>query len=466
VLPSRLMPGERHPAQRGRRFWIVLLLAAASSRALLAQSGYAPPAHATLRGWEEQARLAIFDRSGSYFGRTSDRGILQRFNEQMDFEYHIDLISYGFSLSDTYDWHRHTSGARFWAGSIDHRRLIQHADISASVALGTAWAADVFLTHHETLEAQRNLLRLRFRRKLFGERAHAFLLGTLKADKPEADVELGLSWSLGPGELTLAFAALDLFSDFIYQTLEVGPSIADSTLDYTSHPYTARIALDLPLGRQLRVEAYALALTPTRVIAESQTSAGVGFSQDERYAYLATLLEWSPSPRTAVGGFGTWVRSRLGRNRLWLGRAEDDFELMERTWQLGLYAIHHLSSRLSSETWLARVWRTEERLRPDTTVAPNLDYEDRACAGYTTLTYRTRAGFRGELGLDFLTRDIVQPGDVPGAAALDRDNYRLRLGLGWHVDSTALFTLGFGVDLDDSRGRGFDGAYGRFRLYW
>jgi hypothetical protein len=459
------MPAKRHHAQPCA-FWIALLLLAASCRALLAQSTYPPPAHATLRDWEEQARLAIFDRSGSYFGRTSDRGILQRFNETMDFEYHIDLVSYGFSLSDVYDWYRHTGGARFWAGSIDHRRLIQQADLSASVALGAAWAVDLFLTHQQTLEVQRNLLRLRFRRRLFDGRAHAFLLGTLKADKPEADIEVGFTWFLGPGELTLAFAALDLFSDFIYKTLEIGPPVADTALDYTAHPYTARLALDISLGRQFRAEAYALAMTPTTVRAESQTVRDEGFTQDERYAYAGGLLEWSPSSRTALGGFGNRVRARLGRSRLPLGRPEDDFDLTERTSQLGLYGIHRFSGRFSTEAWLARVWRSEDRVRPDTSAAPNVDYADRAWAGRTLLTYRARNGFRGDLSLDFLTREIVERDDVPGVGGLDRDNFRLRFGLGWQFEAGAQFMLGASIDLDDSRGRGFDGAYGRFVLYW
>ena len=50
-------------------------------------------ARGTLRGWEEQVRLAIFDRGGSLDGRLSDRGMLQRFNERMDSEYHLDVIS-------------------------------------------------------------------------------------------------------------------------------------------------------------------------------------------------------------------------------------------------------------------------------------------------------------------------------------------------------------------------------------
>lgn len=460
------MPGTSRRAQRARRFTLLLLLLAAGGQPLFAQSREVPPAHATLRGWEERVRLAIFDRGGSYFGRTSDRGILQRFNEEMDLEYHIDLISYSFSLSETYDWYRHDNGVRYWTGSIDHRRLIWQGDLAISVPLGESSAAQLLLTHQETLEAKRALVRLGLRRQLFDGRGHAFLQGTLKADKPEADLELGFTWSTGPAELTVAVAALDVFSDFIYQTLEIGASIADTALDYTTHPYTVRVALELSPGRRFRAEAYALAMSPTTVRAESQTTPNEGFTQDERYAYAGGLLEWSPSPRTAVGGFASWVRARLARSPLQFGRPEDDFELTERTSQLGLYSIHHISSRFSVEALLAGVWRSEDRLRPDTSAAPNVDYADRAWAGSTTLTYRAASGFRGDLSLDFLVRKIIEPDSVPGGDVLDRDNFRLRLGLGWQSESGTQFTFGSSVDLDDGRERGFDGAYSRFVLYW
>ena len=43
---------------------------------------------------------------------------------------------------------------------------------------------------------------------------------------------------------------------------------------------------------------------------------------------------------------------------------------------------------------------------------------------------------------------------------------RLRFAAGWRFGRRALFLVGFNRDLDDSDGRGFDGAFGRFALYW
>ena len=262
---------------------------------------------------------------------------------------------------------------------------------------------------------------------------------------------------------TIALAALDVFSDFNFQVLKPDASVVDTTLNYTKHPFTIRGAFDLPLGNQFRTEAYALLLRPTEVVAESQLGPDEGFTQVERYAYAGGLVEWAPSMRTALGFQATWVRAHSEREPLPLGQPTDDFELTEETSRVGLYAIHQFLSSIGVEGWIARVWRAEDRLRPDTTVAPSTSYSDRTWAGRNSFIYRAHSGFRGELGLDFTLRDTSGPTPVPTLTPLDRDNVRLRFDLSWHFGSRAFFLLGANLDLDSG---GFDGAHGRFMLNW
>ena len=93
--------------------------------------------------------------------------------------------------------------------------------------MSDAWAIGTRFTHQQTLEADRNLIRLDLRRRFAGGRTGAFLEGTFIAEKSEIDAELGYSWSPGAGDVTIAVAALDLFNDVVYQGLEVSPAIAD-----------------------------------------------------------------------------------------------------------------------------------------------------------------------------------------------------------------------------------------------
>jgi hypothetical protein len=446
-----------------RRFALGVALAAlAAPPTSLAQDDTTFSAHATLRGWEEQVRLAVFDRGGSFHGRTSDLGILQRFNEQMDGEYSLDVISSMFSLSEIYSWYQQNDGVRFWAGSIDHLQLVRYGDFKADVALGANWSANTQFIHDQSLTTKRNLVWLGFAKTLGDGVYRAFLQATLNAEKPETDIEAGLMWKPGHTTLTMAFAALDVFSDVVYQSLKVDPAIADTALDYLAHPFSGRIALSTPLGRRFRAEAYGLLMTPTTVVVESQTQTGDGFQQDERYGYAGGLLEWGPSRRSAVGSFATWVSASLDRRPLTNGRPEDAFDLTEATWSVGLFAIHQFDPHLSFEGWLARVWRSEDRIRPDTTVAANVDYEDRTWAGRNSLIYRTTRGFQAVLGLDFTSRWTSGPAPVPTLEPLNQDNARLRADIGWSFGH-ALFVAGANLDVDHFR---FDGAHGRFALYW
>lgn len=417
---------------------------------------------ATLRTWEEQVRLAIYDRGGAFSGRLSERGLLQRFQADMDPEYDLDRLSSSFGLTEDHEWHRRENGARFWAGSIDHLQLVQRGELKASVGLGGSWAAGVRFHHEESLRARRNLVALQVTREVSRGRGAIFLSGTLKARKPETDLEAGFMWRAGANELTLAVGALDLFSDLIYQSLEVAPEVADSALDYTAHPFAFRTTVDLQLTSGLRAEVYGLLLTPTRLSVESQANPGSGFVQEEAYGYAGGLIEWTAAPGTAFGGFGTWVRGRSDRAPL---RADDPvipFDLTERTWRVGAYGIHRSGPGVSLEALVARIGRDEVRRRPEGSGAANVDYDDRTWVGRADLTYAPGGGLRGVLGLDFTLREASGP-PPEGRFSLARDDLRLRADVRLRPVQSALFVVGANLDLDVGR---FDGAHGRFLLLW
>jgi hypothetical protein len=419
------------------------------------------PGGMTLRGWEERARTIILDREGSFDGRFSERGILQRFHPLMDAEYHLDVISSSFPLDEECAWYGRDSGARFWAGSIDHLRLIQLGQIKTRVPLGSHWGVRVEHLHEETLRARRNLLRLGFERDLGDGAVRLFLTGTPIAIKPQSDIELGASWFPGEGEVTVAVGALDVFSDVVYQVLGVGAALADSTLDYLSRPYTVRVFTELPLHRDLRMEGFGLVLTSTRVRVEPQGEPWGGFVQKEGYAYAGGLVEWTPGDRTAVGGIATWKRGRTERRPVEgnVLATTNFLDVLETSRQVGAFFLHDPSPRLRIRGWLTRV--TEEEMRESMPIPSS--YHKRTLLMRLDLTYRGGSGFHGELGLDSTARsgDGIRP--VSPIQPLLRSDYRLRGDVGWRFGEGALFVLGANLDLDSG---GFDGGHGRFSLSW
>ena len=59
---------------------------------------------ATLDVWADRIWLTVLDREGSWHGRLSDEGILQRFNSAQDDEYELDLRTSLFTASEDARW--------------------------------------------------------------------------------------------------------------------------------------------------------------------------------------------------------------------------------------------------------------------------------------------------------------------------------------------------------------------------
>ncbi len=431
-----------------------------------AQNDYSDYLHATLRGWEDGVRVTIFDRNGSYFGRLSECGILQRFNSLEDEEYALDIVSFGFSLSEDYEWYTRRRGARWRGGSINYVNLVQAAEIAGSVPLSDTWDFDVLFNQESTMQAERSLVRAIFRKSSADGNVTGFLTGWLKSSKEEMDLEFGLTFTPGQSSITVAAGALDPFSDIIYQVLGVGPKYSPVSLNYVKHPFTARLSADIPLGRQFRSELYGLIMSPGDVIVTEQADTLGSFRQNEGYGYAGALLEWAPSRNSVAGTFATVVKSGMDRQMLDQSPPEDSFDLNETTGQIGIYGMQRLGGNVLLDAYLVRVLRLENRSCPDVAESSLIDYEDRTWIGRGTVTYRAQNGFRGEIGLDFDSRDVIRDANIQGR----HHSYfhsRFRFDMGWYISDRAMFVWGANVDLDRDTSTGwFDGGHVRFQVFW
>lgn len=452
----------------GRGAGLALLLALPAVAAPARAQGDTLGLHTTLWGWADDALLSILDRDAARGGRLSDRGILQRFWPDIDPDYQINLMRMRFDLVDDYEWYRHTSGARYWSGSINTRDEAIGAEFKARAPLGGRWAADVDFEHQNLLELTRSLVQLAVRRTARSG-AYAFLAGAFAFHKPSSDVGLGAGWQRGNARVEIALTALDAFSNLIYRDLKVQNTPADTALDYVRQPYLLRGNVDLPLGRAWRVEGHAGVMRPARLRAYAQAAPDSGFVQDERYGFAGGLVEWLPSTRVTGGGFATVIRAVTDRAPLPNGGAVNDYHLTERTVQLGASLLVRPAPRWLLEGWLARVWRPERRVYPGG-AAPDVNYEDVAWSGQAVVFYRPSRGFSGSLALDLDRRDVLRGnGEVPSLEGSQaRHNNEIRCDFGWRFPNRSLFDLGLAFDLDPGiwpRGW-FGGAHGRFVLYW
>ena len=145
---------------------------------------------------------------------------------------------------------------------------------------------------------------------------------------------------------------------------------------------------------------------------------------------------------------------------------EDTFDLTEATGRIGVYGMQRIFGKLLLDAHIARVWRLEDRFCPEVSEFSVIDYKDRTWVGRGTVTYRAQNGFRGEVGLDFDSRDVIRDADIQGR----HHSYfhsRFRFDLGWYIGDRTMFVWGANVDLDRDTTTGwFDGGHVRFQVFW
>ncbi len=430
--------------------------------------------HFTIAEWADATWLYLLDRGAVDGGRLGDRGTLQRFHPGIDSEHRLDLISSRFSVSEEYVWHSRPQGVRYWGGSIQHRDVVAGVNLKAAVPLGGAWSARVRFDKEDGPQVERNYLRIAFQRD-WSSGLFSIFEGSLVPMKPEMDITVGGGWRDASGEATVSLTWLDTFNDAIYQGLVVFSGFADTAIDYEAQAFAVRASLKRSVGSHLRLEGDLGIQLPARIRAYRQVAPDSGFRQEERFAQAAALAEWSFSHRVRAGGFATYVRAVSDRTPLSQSDALDDFRLVEKTTNVGGFVLADITRRWRVEAWLARNWRPELRdyrsgAAPAPTPAPatDVDYEDRSWIGQAVLGYRANSGFRASAAFEVDLGEVKRGADqVPSVDGLGQDETRVRVDLGWDVSNRFAVAAGSNWDLDgDGSGKRFDGAHGKFVLYW
>ncbi len=424
--------------------------------------------HGSLRGWAENAWLVILDRNGAFGGRTSDRGILQRFHEDIDNKYRLDLLSMEFSLADEYAWYQREQGLRWRAGSITKRDFATFAEVKASVPLGSAWSMGVRFDRVEIPEVSRNAVRVSFDHRL--SQTTSVSAGThLDPIKPGSDLETGVRWRSGGGaEITAFVTLLDLFNNLIYVDLNAADQAPiDSTLEYETRPVALRTSAVFPLGHGIRLEGYGAVMLPSTILSYEGRDRSSGFRQEERFAYGGAMVEWAPFTAVRTGAFVTYLRARTERAALSPGAGVNAYDLIESTTQVGGFVVTRLGRRWMIEHRFVRDWLPERRTYSDSAQG-NVDYELRMYRNRTMVFYEAPGGFLLDLAvlLDFgdIVRGAGQVAGDPRSPPGIGDTSRWIFDIGWRFSDRAKVLLGGGWDA--GFGWAWGGGRARLTAYW
>ncbi len=459
--------------------WVITI--ATPAQAQLAER----PLRFTLEDWADETWLLLEDRDAVGDGRLSRLGILQRFDDKIDAEYQLDLVSAGFSPVDEYWWRTQDNGIRYLGSSINRRELFQRTDVKIAVPAADDWQIRVRLNNKNSPTVQRSLVRAEVR-KTWPSGIYGFAQGSLHDIKPSSDISIGAGVAMPSIHAKATVAVLDAFNGVTEQLLRESRFGPTTSVEYEKHPIAFRVSADVQAGDQLRAEVHGAILLSARVRASARAQPDSGFTQTEGFRLLGALAEWSVSRRLTVGTFATHVRASLNRSALPLGIAQDDFRLIEQTTRIGGVVLAHPTDRWVIQTWTARSFRPEHR-RYTTNGGSDVDWEDRAWSGKTSARY-TSNRFLTTVAIDWDLREVVHGnatltdlrpdeegrfvgiGQVPSFEFLGRNHTRARYEIGWQFDPGRRITLGFKIDLDADNYRGshsrFDGAHGRFELTW
>ena len=424
--------------------------------------------HATIEGWADRTWLLLLDRGAANGGRLTDRGILLRFDENIDAEYWLDDISSRPGMTEEFEWWQRSNGARYWGGSINHLRAFAGGDFKGAVPLGRGWTADARFTVEEYVPLQRALARLRFS-KQWHSGLFAFFDGTVLPSKPEMDLTLGVGWRTRTLTASASFTALDVFNDAIFEGLGVFPGFSDTAVAYRSPPSALRGTIEWSAVTRLRLQLDAAYVLSSDYRAFRQVAPDSGFSQQEEFGFVAGLVEVAIAPRLRLGGTATYLRAASDRRPLPQGDPAGDYVLTERTTRLGLFGLVDLGERWRGEAWVIREFRPESRVNRSG-LAPDVDYEDRSWLGQVMFGYRPPSGFRAAAAFEMDLRDVLRgEGQVPKGQSLNHPGTRLRLDIGWNFADRFRLIGGYRIDLDGddySAGDWWDGAHGQFVMYW
>ncbi len=415
---------------------------------------------ATLAVWADQVWLSLLDRDGAYYGRLAEEGIFQRFNPRMDHEYELDVRSSLFHHSEDARWAELPNGFRIAGTSISNPHILNVVD----------WRQEIHVSGPVDLVA-----RYRRERSLTAWRDYPWVavrwkgvLGTpwtaqvglgVHFFKPSADVEVALARSWRDGEdrnwtLEVRLAALDAFSDAIFQGLGVRADDVDAHYDYAGAPLAARTTLKAAASRW-RAELHAGSSRRSEVRVTFPATGPAPFTQLEQVAFLGALLQVTPLERVTLALYGTWATADTERRAPASGPG---FTLREETAAVGARARTRLNPLWAFETELARVRRPEWHSPQG---GARREHRDREVFARAALVRYPEAGWTGRLAYALLDRDAGYR-----APWLTSRNHRLITEAGHRFRSGFEVTAGLRWDLDYFGREPFEGGHLRLSAGW
>lgn len=435
--------------------------------------------HGTLRAWANDHRLQVLDRHHAFGDRFYDRGVFRRITPKMDREYAIDLLSYGFSPIQDYQWARLESGMRMRMGSIVRAKWDIRTEFKHNARLADRHSLQIDAVMRQAPPAERSFVEIGYNWEV-APHHHVGVRHTLTQYKPDFDgsifYQYGNDWR---GKARAELTVQNAYNNFIFDVLGTHPKDEPYVRSYRRQPMLAQIALASPARYPLRAELYAGWQPQSAYVMQSERDSTMRYRDRKTLHYLGALAEYDVGPMT-VGLMYQRDASTLDREGLRRG-VTSDYRTEQRFERGGGYVIGSWW-KLRGEAWFFLEDYYDRQRGEDfqlSTLDGPIDWTEYRKHYRVRVSYIPQpTGVYAALEYLALSRRLNHEAASQMASQWTRNwytlgpsNYRTTAMLGYRFGRGA-FTLGINYDLDGDRtfkdpaAKRFDNGFFRFSLAW
>lgn len=455
----------------------------------------------SLRGWEYWSQQMILGQHHNYGGPLNTRGMFLFATRPMSKEHDLDLVTYGFSPWEDYEWYYGEGNSfRAYAGSFDLGEFLHGIELRNYIPASEKVIVPIQVERNYDMRSNRMLVWLGMEYAVIGENLHTIgFRQSLNEQKADLDAQFFYRFgNLNTGGVQLEFTFMDWANNAINNLGSFRGTEYTDSRKYLQVPYLISLKSVTPVWHNLRFELMAGMRTRSRAKVGSVNNEDNNTLDVLSAHYAGVLAEWATRP-VSVGV--SWMHQLSDFRRTnYTGNYAEQADM--RTFQYmgtvgGYLMLNYRFLSLNTQVRYTTGIDREENIReipspidPEMIHAP-FDYHERRWTMRSRLGYLPPdRGFSAAIEFSAEYRDFhsdmlhyiggikVEAFDYRQVYRITPSNERLTLLLGFRFSPVSRLELGVSYDVDGDKYSGstglrtarprtkFDGGFGRLVICW
>lgn len=455
----------------------------------------------SLAGWEYWSQQMILGQHHNYGGPLNTRGMFLFSTRPMSKEHDLDLVTYGFTPWDDYDWYYGKgSSFRAYAGSFDLGEFLHGVELRNYIPASDRITIPLQINRQYDMRSDRMLIWLGMEYAVNAEYSHTIgFRQSLSEQKADLDATFFYRFgSLQTGGVQVEFTFIDWANNAINNLGSFRGTDYHDSRKYLQLPYLISLKSVTPVWHNLRGELMAGFRTRSRAKVGSVNDVDKNSLDVLTGNYAGVLAEWAIKP-VSVGVSWMHLFSEFSRTNFTDHYEE---EIDQGTYQYqgilgGYLVLNYGSFSLANQVRHAVGNDREDNIHvvpspkdPDIGHSP-YDYHEKRWTMRSRLGYLPPdRGFTAAFEFSAEYRDFhsdmkheidginVEAFDYRQVYRITPSNERLTLLLGFRFSPVSRLELGVSYDVDGDKYSGstglrtarprtkFDGGFGRLVICW